>query len=165
MVTRQAGLLCTAAWRVVNLCHLGTIGCIYCSLFMCLWHLEHTVSHTVSMNESQMSVSSFTVVRCLYPGTSFLRRETFTSVIPHPHSSFTLYTCLPACLSLSCSDYLKNIAYSRVPRRGRQRAGMPAGSPCPPQRVADVTALLPGDHVRHINAFTHWCDFSPQTSN
>ena len=33
MVTRQAVLLCTALWRVVNLVHLGTIGCTYCSLF------------------------------------------------------------------------------------------------------------------------------------
>lgn len=58
MVTRQTVLLCTALWKVVNLCHWGTIGSTYCSHFMRQWHLEHTVSHTVSMNESRIGLSS-----------------------------------------------------------------------------------------------------------
>lgn len=45
MATRQAVLLCTALWRAINLCHLGSIGYSYCSFFVHLWHLEHSHSH------------------------------------------------------------------------------------------------------------------------
>lgn len=95
MVTRLVVLLCTALWRVVNLCHLGTIGYTYCSLCMCLWHLEYTISLHEWVTDESFFIEWISVVRCLYPCTSFLHREIFTSVFPHLRSSFTRYTCRP----------------------------------------------------------------------
>lgn len=130
MVTRQAVLLCTALWRVVNLCHLGTIGCTYCSFFMCLWHLEHTVSQTGSMNESRMSLSSlpgslwYDVCILAHP----FSIEIFTSVISHPQSSFTLYTCLPVPPYLALT--LCQILYSpRFPTEASSRQACPVPAP------------------------------------
>lgn len=101
MVTRQAVLLCVALWRVVNLCHLGTIGSTYCSRFMCLWHLEHTASHTVSMNESQISLSS--LAGSLWYDVCIPAHLFSTGT--HSHLWFSTYPlhslCIPAYLSLS----------------------------------------------------------------
>lgn len=74
--------------------------------------------------------------------------------IPHS-SSHSLSPYLPLSLSPCCSHPLPNTAYSQVPYRGRQQAGMPSASPRTPLRAADIIAPLPGDCVRHINTFTH----------
>lgn len=100
-------LLCTALWKVVNLCHLGAIGCAYCCL-LCVCGIWNTQSVTQPpwMIHGWVFLSSFvgriSAVRCLYPSTSFLLWETFASMVPHLHYSFTAVK-LPTCLSLSCS--------------------------------------------------------------
>lgn len=165
MVTRQTVLLCTVLWRAINPCHLGIIGCTYCSLFMCLWHLEHTVSHTVSMNESHMSLSSLVGSLC---GMMFVSGAHPLSVGTHSHLRFVTYTlhllAIPTTPSLPVLLSFFAKYCTQVPHRGWQQAGMPITNPCPPLRMADVTAPLPGDSVRHINTFTYKYDFSP-TSN
>lgn len=88
------GRLFTALLRVVNLCHLGTTASTYRRLLMCLWHLEHTFRHTVSMNESQISLSSLAPMCCI-PEHNF-------PIGRHSHLWFPTYTlysiCIPACL-------------------------------------------------------------------
>lgn len=138
--------------RLCLLCavQLLTICCVYYSLFICLCRLGHSQSqslHEWVMDETFL-ISWISLVWHLYLSTSFLLWETFTCVILHLHSSFTL--------PVSLSQALPNTVHSQVPHRGRQQAGMPIASPCP-LRATDVTTHLPGDSVRHINTFIHRC--------
>lgn len=101
MVTRQAVLLCTALWKVVNLCHLGTTSCTYCSLlYVCgIWNSQ-SVTHTpwmiywwVFFYWFNLSGTLFISHHILFP----LGGICLYSIVPSLHSSFT---CFP--ISYSC---------------------------------------------------------------
>lgn len=155
MVTRQAVLLCTALWKVVNLCHLGTTSCTYCSLlYVCgIWNSQ-SVTHTPWMIcwwvFFLLVQSQWYVVYILSHSFSFGRH------LPVQYSSqSTLFIHLLPNLLL-----LLNTLYSQVPWGTWEYMPKVAGGhaqyqPSSPLRLADVTTLLlPGAFVTH-NSFTH----------
>lgn len=68
------------------------------------------------------------VVWCLYPSTSFLCRETFTSVTPHPHISSTFCTCLPDSPYVALT-LCQILCTPRFPTEPGSRRACPAPSP------------------------------------
>lgn len=123
--------------------------------FICLWHLELTVSQTYSMNDLLMSLfllvqSQWYVVYILSHSFSFGRH------LPVQYSSqSTLFIHLLPNLLL-----LLNTLYSQVPQGTWEYMPKVAGGhaqyqPSSPLRLADITTLLlPGAFVTH-NSFTH----------
>lgn len=90
----------------------------------------HSQSHSLHewLTDESFFVGSISVVQCLYPGASFLRREIFASVISHPHSSFTLYTCLSVTPYLALA--LCQMLYTpRFPTEAGSRRACPLPAP------------------------------------
>lgn len=167
MVTRQAVLLCIALWRVVNLCHLGSIGSTYCSLFMRLWHLEHTHINTLSR------WMSHTWVLLRWPdlcGTMFASLAHLFSIGKHLHLWFTTYMlhslCIPAYLSVRyLALTLCQMCYTpRFPTEAGSRRACPL--PAPALLWEWLTSplfsqVIPWD----ASTVSHACFFLHQTRN
>lgn len=129
-------LLCAALWKVVNLCHLGTVGCGYHWL-LCVCGITPWMSH--------MWVFPCWLNLC---GTIFASHLSSLGDICIYKTCVLHLVSTPAYTSFYLTLTLAK--YSRFPTEIGSRRACPT-HPIYPLGAADITALFPSDTVRHIN--------------